>query len=809
MASPRTLQLAIAGSLLLLFRAMAGEPGLDSFGDRLPPYAVARLGTARLRHGQPVSGLTFSPDGKSLLSVGWGEASLSTIRLWDAADGKEKWSVGQRFASCAAFAPDGRSIAVGGGVGMVRLVQAEVGREVRKLAGDQGAVSAVAFGPDAKRVFTAGGSGKLHLWDAANGDEVRAFIGHDGEVLSLALSADGKTLASSGADGTLRLWEVENGKESLKIALPHATDALALSPDGKFLFAPGDDGKVRRWTASGKELAPLNAGDKPVQRLALSGDGQTLATGADGLIQIQDVETGKTIGRIARPAGDVPALALTADGKAVAAAGVNYALHIWDVATSKERFAAQGHTDAVTAVAYSPQGRVAATASEDGTVRTWDAAAGKPLRTCDGERLRPSFLVFSADGATLASGGQGGEIRIWDVATGCEVRRVGKIEDAAPKCAALSPDGKTLALADDKNPIRLFDAVSGEAKAVLEGSTKRIVFLAFSPDGRTLASASEGDAVRLWDAEKGRELNRFPKLIDATALAIGTKGRWLAVGRADGLVYILEAASGKTIRVLSGHSGPVSALTFTRDGRLLASGGPDHVLAVWETATGTELLALAGHSGAVRAVAFSPDGRTLLSGGADGVGLIWDVTRGPQGGEVRRQTLTPADLAKRWADLLSEDGPTANGALWDLAAAPEQSVPFIHDQMRPLFGGDAQRAAKLIVDLDDDAFDVRERASAGLAAMGSTIGPLLKQALAATTSSEVRQRLEVLLSKLKEAVPWGRERQRVFRALTVLEQSGAPAAREVLEATAKGAVEPELKQAARDALERLPAPPKP
>ena len=71
-------------------------------------------------------------------------------------------------------------------------------------------------------------------------------------------------------------------------------------------------------------------------------------------------------------------------------------------------------------------------------------------------------------------------------------------------------------------------------------------------------------------------------------------------------------------------------------------------------------------------------------------------------------------------------------------------APFIHDQLRPLFGGDAQRAAKLIIELDDDSFDVREEASAGLAAMGPTISPLLKKALADTQSSEVHQRLEVL-----------------------------------------------------------------
>ena len=302
--------------------------------------------------------------------------------------------------------------------------------------------------------------------------------------------------------------------------------------------------------------------------------------------------------------------------------------------------------------------------------------------------------------------------------------------------------------------------------------------------------------MRFWDVQKGRELNRFSKFIDATALAFGPKGRLLAIGRADGLVFLLDAASGKTIRALSGHSGPASALAFSQDGRLLASGGADHLLRVWETATGMELLTLAGHSGGVRAAAFSPDGRKLLSGGAEGVGLIWDLTRGPNGA-ARKQTVTAMDLEKRWADLLSEDGPTVNGAFWDLALAPEQSVPFIKEQMRPLFGGDARRAAKLIVELDDDSFDVREHASAGLAAMGPTIAPLLKHALAATQSTEVHHRLQELLSKLKETIPWERERLRIFRALTALEESRAPAARELLHATAKEAVQPELKQAAQ------------
>ena len=90
-------------------------------------------------------------------------------------------------------------------------------------------------------------------------------------------------------------------------------------------------------------------------------------------------------------------MALSADGKTVAAAGANGALHIWDVATSKERFAAQGHSEAVTAVAFSQQGRIAVTQSEDGTVRLWDAATGRETRRGDkAEASKYPFLDNSA-----------------------------------------------------------------------------------------------------------------------------------------------------------------------------------------------------------------------------------------------------------------------------------------------------------------------------------------------------------------------------------------------------------------------------
>src|SRR5206468_3554320 len=63
-------------------------------------------------------------------------------------------------------------------------------------------------------------------------------------------------------------------------------------------------------------------------------------------------------------------------------------------------------------------------------------------------------------------------------------------------------------------------------------------------------------------------------------------------------------------RLLTGHHGPVTDLTYCRDGNLLASNSDDGTLKIWEVATGRCLQTLPVHG----AVLFSPDGKLLLAG---------------------------------------------------------------------------------------------------------------------------------------------------------------------------------------------------
>jgi WD40 repeat protein len=99
-----------------------------------------------------------------------------------------------------------------------------------------GFVSAVLFSPDGKELLSGSGDGLIRVWDAETGKELRRLGGHKGGVLSLSLARDGRTLASGGADRAARLWDLRAGKE-LRLLRRESGDiaAVALSPDGRLL----------------------------------------------------------------------------------------------------------------------------------------------------------------------------------------------------------------------------------------------------------------------------------------------------------------------------------------------------------------------------------------------------------------------------------------------------------------------------------------------------------------------------------------------------------------------------------------------
>jgi len=170
--------------------------------------------------------------------------------------------------------------------------------------------------------------------------------------------------------------------------------------------------------------------------------------------------------------------------------------------------------------------------------------------------------------------------------------------------------------------------------------------------------------------------------------------------------------------------------------------------------------------------------------------------------------LSANDLEGLWADLAAADGGTAYGAILTLVTAPDQAAALLRAKA-PSLSAPYERVARLLAELDDDDFAVRQTASDELGKLGESVRPLLRQALEQHLSAEVRKRLEkVLEQKLGEGdASFGRELMRGTRVVDVLETIGTSEARTVLKALAKGNAKSQLTQEAAAALKRVTARP--
>jgi WD40 repeat protein/serine/threonine protein kinase len=254
--------------------------------------------------------------------------------------------------------------------------------------------------------------------------------------------------------------------------------------------------------------------------------------------------------------------------------------------------------------------------------------------------LQPSPLAFSGDGTRLATAGESGCVAIRDGSTGRPVQTL-RGHEGGVYSVAFSGDGTRLATAGRDGTIRLWDLATGRALYDMPPRhSGEAVGVAFSPDGLRIASCSG----TYW--ELGRRADRVGELVirDAASgralvdlrghtgsvhqAAFSPDGARLASAGGDGTVRLWDAATGAIVRELRGHSGVVMSVAFSPDGRLLASAGLDGMLRVWDAASGTPLVTLRELDERFLTLAFSPDGRRVAAAGRSWAVTVWDATTG-------------------------------------------------------------------------------------------------------------------------------------------------------------------------------------
>jgi WD40 repeat protein/beta-lactamase regulating signal transducer with metallopeptidase domain len=625
-----------------------GRPSADPHGDLLPSGALARLGTTRWRHGAEVTFVSFTPDGKALLTAG----QDNTIRLWDLASGKEI----RRFARPAAIAPRIPRKADKAGA------NEKADTVIRMMAGGRASAGgfAVALAPDGK-VLAAAGGGIVQLWEVETGKELRRIDAAGNGLAGLLFSPDGRTLAGRASDGTLVLWAADTGKEvrqfkpaprqrgnGVVLVLGGGGNSIApgmaFTPDSKALAAAVTDYKgeavlhsVKLWDLdSGKELQQIKVpGDAGASVVAVAPGGKLLAYGRGGTVHLCEAASGKEVRQLKAPDRGVVALVFSPDGKTLAARSRNQRVRLWETDSGKElrQFGDAGTVQQTgglaflpapsgpeaRALAISPDGKQIAAAAGS-TVRLWEAATGKELPLIDGHRQAPLVIIPSPDGKTVVSWGADRVVRRWEAATGKALGAF--VAPEGTTVAAFSADGRTVALANADNSIRLHDTATRRELHRLKAHEGGIAALAFSPDAKMLASRGSSDgAIRLYEVAKGAELRQ---------IALRQEGNQGGGGGGGAVLFL-----GGPARPSRG-TGP--GLAFSPDGRLLVATGPgngalSNTLVLFDVASGKELRRIESPQG-VASFAFSPDGRDLAAENADRTITLWEVASGKERGRL-------------------------------------------------------------------------------------------------------------------------------------------------------------------------------
>jgi RNA polymerase sigma factor (sigma-70 family) len=242
-------------------------------------------------------------------------------------------------------------------------------------------------------------------------------------------------------------------------------------------------------------------------------------------------------------------------------------------------------------------------------------------------------------------------------------------------CVAFSTDGKLIASGSYHGDLCLWDRETGKllrrfVDPFQDDKVRFVTAVAFSADGEILAS-NKGKAA-LWDVRSGRLLRHIDKNFSICSMAFSPDGKSLALATDDEKgIWIFDPGTGKARRAIEGHSGSVTAVTFSNGGEILASGGADKTARIWDFATGKEIRRFEpqvdplDRRERVMDVALSSDGMLLAAQTTKEV-FLWEVTTGR---EVHRFQ------AERqfWSLAFSPDGTRLASAnrIWEVKTGQE------------------------------------------------------------------------------------------------------------------------------------------
>jgi WD40 repeat protein len=162
-----------------------------------------------------------------------------------------------------------------------------------------------------------------------------------------------------------------------------------------------------------------------------------------------------------------------------------------------------------------------------------------------------------------------------------------------------------------------------------------------------------------------------------TAVSISANNRWLVTGSGDKTARLWDLSTldpARTAIVLRGHEGWITAVAISADNRWLVTGSGDKTARLWDLSTldpARTAIVLRGHEGWITAVTINADNRWLVTAGGDKTARLWYLNaEDPDGTDIvlrgHEDWITAVAISpdNRWLVTGSRD---KTARLWDLS----------------------------------------------------------------------------------------------------------------------------------------------
>lgn len=348
---------------------------------------------------------------------------------------------------------------------------------------------------------------------------------------------------------------------------------------------------------------PAYARPVTVTSVDFAPDGKTLAVAGFHETLLIDAATGMIGKRLIGLAERIESVRFSPDGTKLAVAAGTPArsgeLQIWDVATGKLALSVPVGYDTIYGASWSPDGTKIAVGCADNSLRAFDAKTGEQILFQGAHNDWVRDTVFSVDGSHLASVARDMTAKLTEVATQRFVDNITSITPGALKGGILAvarhPKRDEIVMAGSDSVVKVYRMQRLTARVIGDDAnlirrmpplTGRVWGIDVSPDGTRIAAVSSLDG-------KG-QLAIYSYEFD-TGLPDDIKAIVSKTGRSPEEATKLEAYLTKDVKVISTFASPSTGLysvSFAPDGKTVAAAGADGLIRIIETATGKELRAI-------------------------------------------------------------------------------------------------------------------------------------------------------------------------------------------------------------------------